>query len=597
MESVTDCPHLSIGVATPEDRKRISGLRHDIYAVELGQHAVNPAGRLSDNLDAFNHFITAKLDGVIAGFISITPPEGGRYSIDKYVAREELPIAVDAGTFEIRLLTVVKPVRGAAIAVLLMYAAYRWIESQGGTRIVAIGRREILDLYLKAGLRPLGRRVQSGAVCYELLSATLPEMQDALDRYAAMLSKLERNCRWELDFPFARPMPCYHGGRFFDAVGDEFDRLERRHDIINADVLDAWFPPSPRVVDALTHHLPWLIQTSPPTGCEGVVRAIARARRVPEASILPGAGSSDLIYLALRQWLDARSRVLILDPMYGEYAHILENIIRCRVNRFELSRHEGYTVNLATLEERIAQGRYDLVVLVNPNSPTGVHTPRAQLEAMLRGVPPRTRVWIDETYVDYVGCRESLESAAVECQNIVVCKSMSKVYALSGVRAAYLCAAPALIAALRPLSPPWAMSLPAQVAAVEALQDTAYYAARYAETHRLREDLARDLRETLFWDVVPGVANFLLAHMPTDGPGAAAFSQACADQNLFVRDVSNMGVRLGDHAIRVAVKDASTNARMLEIMTDVIHAMRGEGRKRARLQRPVRRIRDAALLA
>jgi hypothetical protein len=38
--------------------------------------------------------------------------------------------------------------------------------------------------------------------------------------------------------------PCFHGGAFFEAIGDRFDRLERRHDIINADVLDAWFPPA-----------------------------------------------------------------------------------------------------------------------------------------------------------------------------------------------------------------------------------------------------------------------------------------------------------------------------------------------------------------
>ena len=84
---------------------------------------------------------------------------------------------------------------------------------------------------------------------------------------------------------------CYHGGAFFDAIGDEFDDLTRREDVINADVLDAWFPPSPLVLDALRGHLPWLVRTSPPTDCGGMARKIAAARGVGAECIQPGAGS------------------------------------------------------------------------------------------------------------------------------------------------------------------------------------------------------------------------------------------------------------------------------------------------------------------
>src|SRR5688500_3403450 len=90
--------------------------------------------------------------------------------------------------------------------------------------------------------------------------------------------------------------PCYHGGAFFDEVGADFRSLDRRHGIINADVLDAWFPPSPAVGDALRDDLDWLLRTSPPTQCEGLVAAIGEARRLDPASIVVGAGSSDLVF-------------------------------------------------------------------------------------------------------------------------------------------------------------------------------------------------------------------------------------------------------------------------------------------------------------
>src|SRR3954469_10222756 len=126
--------------------------------------------------------------------------------------------------------------------------------------------------------------------------------------------------------------PVYHGGAFFEAVGDEFDRLAAKDDVISADVLDAWFDPAPAVLEALREHLPWTLRTSPPTSCDGMRRVIARTRGVDPANVLPGAGSSDLIFLALRHWVHQDSRVLILDPMYGEYAHVLEQVIGCRVD-------------------------------------------------------------------------------------------------------------------------------------------------------------------------------------------------------------------------------------------------------------------------
>lgn len=365
---------------------------------------------------------------------------------------------------------------------------------------------------------------------------------------------------------------CYHGGAFFSALGPKFDQLERRHHIINADVLDAWFAPSPQVLAALTADLPWLLRTSPPTHGEGLLQVIAATRDVPVECVLAGAGSSDLIFLALRTWLERESRVLILDPMYGEYAHLLEAVIECHVERLALNRAAGFQVDLDQLRA-VASRHYDLIVLVNPNSPTGQHVPRAALESVLRRIPETTRVWVDETYVEYAGAGQSLESFAATSPNVVVCKSMSKVYALSGARAAYLCGPERLLAGLRPLTPPWAVSLPAQVAAVAALQDADYYRARWRETHQLRAQLAGALARCAGWDIVPGCANFLLCLLSESGPTAAELVQRCRADGLFLRDVGGMGRNLGARALRIAVKDAATNARMVAVLQAVLGAV------------------------
>jgi histidinol-phosphate/aromatic aminotransferase/cobyric acid decarboxylase-like protein len=118
----------------------------------------------------------------------------------------------------------------------------------------------------------------------------------------------------------------------------------------------------------------------------------------------------------------------------------------------------------------------------------------------------------------------------------------------------------------------------AQVAAVQALQEPAYYARRYAETHELRESFARQLAALPGWAVIPGVANFLLCHTPENGLDASAIVRLCRARGFFLRDASAMGRRLGGHALRIAVKDAETNEKMLRIISDVTQSTDGNRR-------------------
>lgn len=371
--------------------------------------------------------------------------------------------------------------------------------------------------------------------------------------------------------PPAAPEACAHGGAFFEALGEEFDDLGRRGDIVNADVLDAWFDPAPGVVAALHEHLPWLLRTSPPTRSEGLVRVIARARGVPEAHVLAAGGSSELIFLALPRFVSRGAKALLLDPTYGEYAHLLGKVIGARVERFPLSRAAGWRPDADALAAAVRASRPELLVIVNPNSPTGVHLPRAGLEAVLAALPPGAKAWVDETYVDYAGPGASLEAFAAASDRVVVVKSMSKVYALSGVRAAYAVGPRALLDPLRTFVPPWAVGLLAQVAAVRALEDPAWYAARWAETHALRARLAADLR-ALGLDVVEGCTNFLLAHLPASGPTAAVLVARCMAGGVYLRDCGDLGATMGDRTVRTAVKDAATNARIVAAIAAALRA-------------------------
>lgn len=132
---------------------------------------MDPSGTLSDGLDGDNVYLVAARGETRIGFVSLTPPWGGRYSLDKYLTREELPVLTDEAPFEIRVLTVEPYWRSTAAAPLLMYAALRWVAARGGRSVVA-----------------MGRTVRSGAVSFEVLSGSVPELTGRSSRRSAPTS-------------------------------------------------------------------------------------------------------------------------------------------------------------------------------------------------------------------------------------------------------------------------------------------------------------------------------------------------------------------------------------------------------------------------
>ena len=561
---------IEISLATSADRDIIYQLRYQVYSSELMQYPPNDASILKDRLDDFNVYIIAKINTQIVGFISITPPDKNSYSIDKYFTRDEVPFEIDGSTFEMRVLTVLKPYRGKPIAVALMWAAFRWIQSFDGENIIAIGRAEVLDMYLKLGFKSTHNKISVGKVTFTLIHAKVEELNAFVDlNLKSFFTELNNRCKWDLPIDFFKPANCYHGGAFFDAIGNNFDDLNKRKNIINADVLDAWFDPAPEIKQELENHFSWIIKTSPPTDCSGMVNKIAKARGVKPANILPGSGSSDLIFLAFREWLSPKSRVLILDPTYGEYVHVLTNIIQCQVERINLLKANNYNVDLEELIS-LSKNNYDLIIIVNPNSPTGQYIPANDFKNTLLKISSSTRIWIDETYIEYCGKGQSLEQFAVNTHNIIICKSMSKVYALSGLRSAYLCASPLQLEKLRSITPPWAVSLPAQIAAVVALKEDRYYEKCYEQTHMLKNEFTVELIKIKSIEVLQSKANFVLCFLPENGPDAALVVARCKEFGLYLRDVSNMGNNFNKHTIRIAIKDKETNQRMLEIIKHVL---------------------------
>lgn len=361
---------------------------------------------------------------------------------------------------------------------------------------------------------------------------------------------------------------CYHGGQSWDTSRFDF---EVRDSLIVADVLDSPFPPCPEALDVLREQLERSCQESPPTQCEELIETIASVRGVNAKHVAVSSGSSSLMFSFLPQLLNKDSKVLVFSPIYGEYSHILTHVIGCHITNFILHQDDGFQINA---DELVAQSRqHDAVILINPNSPTGVYCEK--MEDIVRRIQDESEsptlckmIWVDETYIDYLPDAQSLERLTATTPSLIVCKSMSKCYALSGLRVAY--AVSQQIRELRRFIPPWAVSLPGQLAAVAALRNPEYYQQQYHIIHQQREELSRLLQQEAF-TVLSGVANFILTFLPKNTQHtSASFIEACKEKGVFIRDAQNMGVTLNDNAVRFAIRSKKENSRMLQCVKEVL---------------------------
>ena len=160
-------------------------------------------------------------------------------------------------------------------------------------------------------------------------------------------------------------------------------------------------------------------------------------------------------------------------------------------------------------------------------------------------------------------------NGAAKRQNLVVIKSMSKVYGLSGARIAYLAASSSIIENVSRFIPPWSVSLVAQIAGIEALKDEQYYSEKYAETHALREEMIKDLQSPSI-KIFNSVANFFLINLTGAGLSAKSIVEELRKQNIYLRNCDSMSKQFHDDFIRVAVKDKITNGIIVEALRKLL---------------------------
>ena len=292
--------------------------------------------------------------------------------------------------------------------------------------------------------------------------------------------------------------------------------------------------------------------------------SLARRHGLTPGQVCPANGSTELIHLLPR--LFPGGRALIVAPPFSEYAAALGKA-GWDIHYFLLEPAHGFALSLGDLEVRLAGG-YDLLVLANPGNPTGALIPFVQVAGLLELCAEAGTVpVIDEAFMDFCE-EESAVSLVVNDGRGLVLRSLTKFYALPGLRLGYAVAAAGVIERLSGLVPPWSVGTLAQAAGVAALADEGYRQKTLRLVAEERALLTAGMTSISGLLPYPSVANYLLVELP-GGITAAELRARLFPRRILIRDCSNF-IGLTGRFFRVAVRGREENERLLAALAEVV---------------------------
>ena len=299
----------------------------------------------------------------------------------------------------------------------------------------------------------------------------------------------------------------------------------------------------------------------PDPAAEELRALLARKHRVDVGQIFVGNGTGEIIRLLALAYLQRGDRVLVMAPTFAEYAYAAR-VAGAGVIEYCTGAESGFVPDWEAFVSFLRRHRPRLVFLCNPNNPTGYYLDAADFAAVLQRAPGL--VVLDEAYVNFVRDAWSSETF-LPAGNLVVLRSMTKDYALAGLRLGYALGPREVVRVLERVAPPWNVNAFAQRAGVLALQsDGAYLARARSAVSASIAYLQKGLRQRGF-SPLETRANFFL--LPVGN--AAVYRERLLQRGILVRDCTSFGLPA---YVRIAARPLSECRALLGALQDIANS-------------------------
>jgi adenosylcobyric acid synthase len=292
-----------------------------------------------------------------------------------------------------------------------------------------------------------------------------------------------------------------------------------------------------------------------------LIQAISHGMNVPAARIVAGNGSSELFY-ALPGALCCKTAVIPV-PSYADYGRAAA-ARGCAVKTICTKLDHDAVVNLDEISAQLTGG--EAVFIGQPNNPTGTLTDRAELLTLAQTHPDSWFI-VDESFADFVPDYRSLALDLTD--NMIVVKSLTKIYAIPGLRLGYLVANEKTAALIEKLLPPWRINVIAQTLGTKFLKDHTYITETQRTIADLRARLGAALGNIPGFFVFRGAANFLLVRIDRDGLNSRMLEEKLLQHRIAIR-VFDGSDNLDERYFRVAVRTEEENRRLIEAVTAIV---------------------------
>lgn len=314
----------------------------------------------------------------------------------------------------------------------------------------------------------------------------------------------------------------------------------------------------------------------PDVECRRLRIALAEHEFMTPDRIICGNGAAELIFAyvsALRP-----QKALLVSPGFAEYESALQ-AVGCEIYYYPLYEERGFQVGTDYLE--YLSEELDMLILCNPNNPTGVLIPQPLL-VMIAGKCEKygIHMMLDECFNQFLLAPDSysMRTFLDRFPCLFVLDAFTKTYAMPGLRLGYgMTDNHAVIERMRDVMQPWSVSVPAQYAGIAALcEDTYVHNARWLVKEE-RKYLMRALR-LLGMEFFDSAANYVFFKGPED------LAELCGKRGILIRDCSNYhGLEKG--FFRIAVRTREENEQLVTVLQDIVREKRKESGEVYRWQR------------
>lgn len=321
---------------------------------------------------------------------------------------------------------------------------------------------------------------------------------------------------------------------------------------------------------------------------------LANLNNVNLSDIILGNGATEIIFLFMK--VINPKKILIVSPTFGEYERAVKateipgDIVslscsngdnknienkKIEIEYFELKESDDFKLNIGNLKNQLEK-KYDLLIICNPNNPTGKFLKLAETEEILKECNKYdTKLFIDEAFIEFLadGMKESIINTEENKKNLFVTRAFTKFFAIPGLRLGYgMYFDKELEQKISEKKEPWSVNNIAEMAGLTVLDDTEYIEKTLKWITKEKIYMYEKLNEISGIKVYETEVNFITGKIDEklflEGLNVKILRKKMLEQGILIRDASNFKF-LDKRFFRLAIKDRASNDRVIEAMKEI----------------------------